>query len=260
MSETGQTIDNVEPADQVDPVRGVAAVLAPTWNAIVAPTKALAALAARPRLAWWVLLWVMLGMVGLSLANLDLQRQFMRVGVISSMQQQGQTPDPEQLARMVEGMDRFAPIIAVAQNLFLLVLVLVIAAMLWGGSTLFGGKSDFSRAVAVAAVGSVIHPLLSTAYVALNWRMNPPEIRRVADIANAIPTLSLDLLVGSDQMSFALRAFLMRIDVFNLWWVIVVVMGCERLLGLKRGAAVSLAAGIWLLSALLATFMATFNG
>ena len=39
-----------------------------------------------------------------------------------------------------------------------------------------------------------------------------------------------------------------HVDVFNLWWMVVVVIGSERLLRLKRGAATMLAVTLWILS------------
>ena len=256
--------EGVEPVDSVpvqEPVgtRGMAAVFGPTVNAVFAPGRAFEVLESRPVLSAWILAWVVVGMIGMSFMNLDINRQFMRIGVIESMTQRSQDVDTEQLAKAVEGMDRFAPVIATVQNLFVVLLVMIVAAMFWGGSTMLGGRAKFSSALSVAAVGSVVHPLLATCFVALNWRINPPEIRRVSEIVSAVPSLGLDLFFGSDQMSTAVRVLLQRIDLFNIWWVVLVVMGSERLLRLKRGGAVGLALAIWLLSAAVSAGVASLG-
>lgn len=257
-SEVAEPVDSAS-VQEPQGSRGAAAVFGPTLNAVFAPSRAFEALESRPRLSAWILVWVVVGLVGLSFMNLDINRQFMRLGIIESMTQSGQDVDTEQLAKAVAGVDRFAAVIAVVQNLFVILLVLIVATMMWGGSTILGGRAKFSSALSVAAVGSVVHPLLSTAFIALNWRINPPEIRRVSEIVAAVPSLGLDLFLGSDQVSNAVRTVLQRVDLFNIWWIVVVVIGGERLLGLKRGSAVSLALAIWFLSAAVSAGMANLG-
>lgn len=252
MTETGEFHDD----EGIDDIGAGARIFGPTINAIFAPSKAFDVLDKRPLACLWILLWVTGLLVGLAFVNLDVSKQFARLGVIESMRNQGQELDPEQIGRMIETMDRFAGVGAVAQNLFLVILVAIIAVVLWAGATMLGGSAKFSRATAVASVAAVAHPLLATAYISFNWWLSPPEIRRLADIADAVPTLGLDMLIGTAEMSFTMRTFLMRFDLFNLWWIVLVVMGCERLLRLKRGAAVALAVTIWLVSAAVGAVLA----
>jgi len=231
---------------------GVGAIFAPTINAIIAPEKAFAALDARPVLAVWPLLWTMVGMVGLAIWNMEITRQMMRVGAVEGMIQQGQEPDPEQLAQTFEMMDRFAPFWAVGGNLFILVMVALIAVAFWVGSSLMGGRTQFGRSLGVASVGAVIHPLLTTLFMTVMWKLDPPEIRRMQDMFEAIPSLGLDMILASDQTSVSLRTLMARVDLFNIWWVVVVAIGAQRLLKLRKGQAVGIAVGIWLLSAFIA--------
>ena len=224
---------------------GVAALLAPTWHALVAPAQAYAALDARPLLSLWIIAWVLAGMVGASLLVLDVQRQFARIGLVQSMNAQGRTLEPEQLQRMLEAIDRFAPLQAIVGNLFLVLTVVLIAALLWMAATMTGGSSRFARAFAVASVGAVVSPLLNTLFVVLNWRLDPPRVRRIQEIATAVPSLGVDLLFGASDLSPAMHTLLARVDLFNLWWGVLVVMGCERLLRMRRGAAVTTAVVIW---------------
>jgi len=223
-------IDN----EDAEEIKAGSLVLSPTINAILAPGKAYEVLDKRPLASMWILLWILIGMIGLAVVNLDVTKQFSRVGIVESMARRGQEVDPEQISSMFETMDRFALVGAVAQNLLLIILVLVVAVVIWAGATMLGGSARFSRATAVATVGAVVHPLLATAYIGFNWWLDPPEIRRMADIANAVPTLGLDLLFGSPDMSFMTRTVLMRVDLFNrLVDRARGPSGCERLLRLK---------------------------
>lgn len=233
---------------------GAAAVFGPTVNAVLAPARAFEALDARPVLAVWPLVWTALGMVLLGIWNLEITRQIMRVAMIQGTMQRGQDMDPEQMRQMVEGMDRFAPAWAIGGNLFIMLTVLVIAVVLWMGASLLGGRTNFARSLGVASVGAVVHPLLATIFVSVMWKLDPPEIRRMEDMFESLPSLGLDLLVRGGDTSPFVRVLLTRADLFNLWWVVLVVIGAQKLLGLKRGAAIGLAGGLWLFTALLAAF------
>ena len=101
--------------DSTELGRGAAAIFSPTLNAIFAPTKAFEALAQRPLLACWPILWVTVLMMALGAVNLDITRQIMR-GMIEGMAQQGQKIDVEQVRTIVETMDKWAPVWATAFN------------------------------------------------------------------------------------------------------------------------------------------------
>lgn len=227
---------------------GLAAVFGPTINAIFAPQKAFEALRARPLLAIWPAVWVMVGAAIAGWMNVDITRQTMRIGTIESMQQRGQEMDPEQLRQMLEGMDRFAPIFATAGNLFLVLFIAIFAVMFWVGASLSGGSTTFSRAFGVAAIGAVIAPLVSLWFVSLMWYFDPPEFRRMAEFFAATPSLGLDLFFG-DDISVPLRTALQRVDVFNAWWIYVTALGCGTLLEVKGAARWGIPIGIWALSA-----------
>lgn len=259
MAEPDAIDPRIEPTEASPGPHGLAAVFGPTIHAVIAPSKAFDALSRRPLLSLWIVLWVLLAMLAMTFSNLDVQRQFMRIGFAESIARGDTQMDAEQASRALEAMDRWAPAFGLAQNLFLVLLVGVMAAVIWGAATVAGGSSRFSSSFAVASVASVAHPLLATLYVTALWELDPPQVRRLADIPEAVPTLGLDLLIGNPEMSMMLRTFLMRIDLFNLWWVVLVVMGCERLLGVKRGAAIAIATGIWLITAGIGAFFAGFN-
>ncbi|HJO05241.1 MAG TPA: YIP1 family protein [Acidobacteriota bacterium] len=228
--------------------RGAAAIFGPTLNAMFAPTKAFEVIAQRPVLACWPVLWVTALMVMLGAMNFEITRLVMRVGMIEAMAQRGQDVDADQIRTVIETMDRWAPVTVLGLNVFIILSVGAFAALIWMGASLMGGSTQFSRSFAVASVASVVHPLLATAFVTLVWRVDPPQIRRVADFMQSTPSLGLALLLDSVELSPAMAQVVAHVDVFNLWWMVVVVIGSERLLRLKRGAATMLAVTLWILS------------
>lgn len=246
-------------ADAVEGPRGAAAVFGPTVNAIFAPGKAFEALDARPILAIWPVIWVTVALGALSFVNLEITKQFMRIGMIQGMAQQGREVDADQMRTMLEAMDTWAPVWGAALNLFLLLAIALIALLVWVGAGISGGNTRFMRSFGVASIAAVAHPLLATVFVTFMWQLNPPEVRRIEDIAAAAPTLGLGLVTAGMELSPILQQIVLRVDLFNVWWIVLVVMGAQSLLGLKRGAAIGVGFGIWLLTTLLAAFWASLG-
>lgn len=248
-----------DPAETLEAPTGLAAVFGPTINAIFAPGRAFDALAARPLLAIWPLIWITLLAVLAGWLNVDLTIQTMRVGMIEGMQQRGQEIDPERLREMLGNMERFAPVLASVGNVFLVVMVAVIAALFWIGASLTGGSTRFSKAFGVAVIGAVITPLLSVWFVTLMWKLNPPEFRRMAEFFASTPSLGLDLVFGSSEMSTAMRTVLQRCDLFNVWWIIVSALGCERLLNIRGAGRWAVPITVWALGVVVAATWASFS-
>lgn len=235
---------------------GAAAIFGPTINAVFAPQAAFDALLKRPILAAWPVIWVTLGAAVMGVLNTDVTRQMFRISTVESMRQRGQELDPEQLRPILEGIDRWAPIIAPAQNLFLVLIVVVVAVFFWIAASLAGGSTNFSRSFGVAAVGAVISPLLVVAFITLMWQIDPPEFRRMEEFAQATPTLSLALLFGDAEMSVFMRTLLGAVSLFNVWWIYVSTIGCRTLLEIKSGAAWGIPVSIWLLTSLIGAALA----
>jgi hypothetical protein len=243
-----------------DGPRGAAAVFGPTVNAVMAPQAAFEALLARPVLAIWPLIWVSLGAVVMGVINSDITRQTFRIGMIEGMQRQGQELDPEQLRPMLEGIDRWAPILAPVNNLFLVVFVVLMAVFFWIASSLSGGSTRFAKAFGVAAIGAVITPLLLLGFMTMMWQIDPPEFRRIAEFTRATPTLSLALIFVGDETSVAMTTILQSVSLFNVWWIYVTSVGCRVLLEIKSGAAWGVPIVLWALMTLIGAGLASLGG
>lgn len=228
--------------------RGVAAVFGPFFNAILAPSQTWGALDARPALSGWIALWIAVFTTVLAVINLPITQQVMAQSMRAQMRAQAQEMSAEQLRQMTDNMMFFGSIFAYASALFLLVVIALIALLLWVLAAVMGGKgASYGRAFGVAAAAGVIHPTLYSIYASIILHLNPPEIRRIEDASTMAPTLGLDLLLAGPDTPAWLEVLYQRIDVFNLWWALLVVGGSMAVLKLKKGPAIVAAFLIWLL-------------
>ena len=125
---------------------------------------------------------------------------------------------------------------------------------------MLGGSGKFSRSFGLATACAVIHPVMYSIYASIIIHMNPPEIRRPQDMIMMTPTVGLDLLFGNADMPIWLATLLTKIDLFNLWWVVLVAGGAQVLLRLKRGPAITMAVGIWVLTTVISMLMSMLQG
>ncbi len=240
---------------------GAGAIFGPFFNAILGPADCWRALDARPLLGIWIALWVGAFQTVLAIINLPISRQAMIAVARSSMQAQGEVT-AEQLQQTTGMMTMIATISAYAGVLFILLMIAVVALTIWLLATMMGGEATFGRSFALASAAAVIKPLLYSVYVTIILQINPPEIRRAEDIQEMTPTLGLDLLVsliwGPDTPAW-LNAVFMRVDLFSLWWMVLIVSGSMALLKLSRGKGITLGAILWAFGTLFAMLGAFFQ-
>ncbi len=247
--------------DEAEGPGGMAAFVGPTINAIVAPAKCWEALDAKPKLSIWMFVWVALISTGLAIWNLPITRQATIAMMTYQQRAQGQEMGPEDLDRMTSIMGTTMSLMAyIGTSVFILVMILFLALLMWLGASVLGGSGKFSRSFGLAAAGAVIHPVMYSIYASIIIHMNPPEIRRPQDMIMMTPTVGLDLIFGNPDMPIWLTTLLTRIDLFNLWWVVLIAGGAQVLLRLKKGPAITMAVGIWALTTVIAMLMAMLQG
>ena len=245
----------------VEAPSGAAAWFGPFFNAILAPAQTWEALDAKPSLSVWIIVWIMVLSTVMAVVNLPITQQIMVQSTRAAIRAQGQDMSPEQLQQMNDNMMTFGSIIAYGSSLFILLGIALIGLMIWVLAALMGGKGATSgRAFGVAAAAAVIHPLIYSVYASIILNMNPPEIRRASDASTVAPTLGLDLvLAGSDTPAW-LEVLYQRIDLFSLWWGVLVVSGCMALMKLRKGQGITVAAIIWLFFTAIAMLGALAQG
>jgi len=237
---------------------GAGAIFGPFFNAILGPADCWRALDARPLLGIWIALWVGVFQTILAFITLPITRQAMIASTRSAMQAQGDVT-AEQLRQSAETMSWVADIMAYAGVFFILLMIAIVALTIWLIATVMGGKATFSRSFALASAAAVIKPLLYGVYVTIIFQFNPPEIRRASDIQQMTPTLGLDLLFSGPDTPGWLNALFMRIDLFSLWWMVLIVSGAMVLLKLSKGQGITLGAILWTFGTLFAMLGALFQ-
>ena len=233
--------------------RGFAAIAGPFLNAIVAPAQCWEALDARPALSAWIVGWIAVLSTVLAVINLPITQQVMVAATRAQMQAQGSEMSAEQLEQMQQSMMTLGTVAAYASSIFLLILVALTALVIWVLAAIMGGRgASFGRSFGVAAAAGVVRPFLYSLYVTIILQMNPPEIRRPEDIAAMTPTLGLDLLLSGPDTPVWLNALFQRIDLFNVWWAVLIVGGSMALLKLSKTQGIVIALLIWLFGTLIA--------
>jgi hypothetical protein len=170
----------------------------------------------------------------------------------AQIQARGSEMSAEQLEQMRQGMMTVGTVAAYASSIFLLILIAVTALVIWVLAAIMGGGATFGRSFGVAAAAGVVRPFLYSLYATIILQMNPPEIRRPEDIATMTPTLGLDLLLSGPDTPAWLNAVFQRIDLFNIWWAVLIVGGSMALLKLSRTQGIVIALIIWLFGTIMA--------
>ena len=232
--------------------RGFAAIVGPFLNAIVAPGQCWEALDARPALSAWITGWIAVLSTVLAVINLPITQQVMVAASRAQIQARGSEMSAEQLEQMRQGMMTVGTVAAYASSIFLLILIAVTALVIWVLAAIMGGGATFGRSFGVAAAAGVVRPFLYSLYATIILQMNPPEIRRPEDIATMTPTLGLDLLLSGPDTPAWLNAVFQRIDLFNIWWAMLIVGGSMALLKLSRTQGIVIALIIWLFGTIMA--------
>lgn len=224
---------------------GMAAIVAPTFNAILAPSECFEVLDEKPTRAWWIYLWTGLVMLGLGVWNLSLTRSAFTAMTRTQMEASGQEMSAEQIRQAQQFNETLATVTTFASPVLLLAQFLIVAAVIWLVASLVGKSGGFSRAFAVTMGAAVVHPMTYSIYASIILHMNPPEIRRAQDFALMTPTAGLDLLFDRAELASWVLPILQRIDLFNIWWAVLVVIGAQKVLGMRRGQAITVAVVVW---------------
>jgi hypothetical protein len=248
-------------ASEVEGPTGAAAIFGPFFNAIVAPAQCWEAIDAKPKLAVWIVVWIAVFSTVLAVINLPITQQIMVQSAQASQRASGQDLSGEQAQRAAELMTTIGTVLAYASSLLLLLMIALTALVIWVLASIMGGTgSTFGRAFGVAAGAAVIRPFLYSIYATVILNMNPPEIRRPEDASTITPTLGLDLLLAGPDTPLWLTVIYQRIDLFNFWWLALIVSGSMAVLKLRKGQAITMAGLMWLVGTLFAVGMAFLQG
>jgi len=243
--------DLVEP--EPEGPSGMGAVVGPFFNAIVAPKECWAALDAKPMLSIWIMVWIAVFSTGMAIYNMPIMQRIMVESARVGMLARGADVTPEQLQQTQDIMMMMGRVAAYGSSIMLLVMIAITALVIWVLGAIMGGAGvTFGRAFGVAAAAAVIRPFLYSIYATVILNMNPPTIRRPEDAATITPTLGLDLVLSGPDTPVWMHAFFARIDLFLLWYAVLIVTGCVGVMKLSKGQGITVATILWLFGTLVA--------
>ncbi len=229
---------------------GVGAIFGPFLNAILAPGEAFRALDARPRLGIWVATFV----AALVAVTEVIKLPATLPASIAMARQQIEAAGGEVTAASLSRIEFFSRLSAYAFTpVWVFLLILGTALVFWVIASLMGAKgATFGRAFALASAGAVIKPFLNNIYIAIVLRMNPPVIRRPQDMIQLQPSLGLDLFAPTADLPVWLTAMLKRVDLFSIWWIVVIAAGAVPLMKMSKGQGRLMAIAIWVFGTIMA--------
>ena len=251
--------DLVEP--EPEGPSGMGAVVGPFFNVIVAPKECWAALDAKPMLSIWIMLWIAVLSTGMAIYNMPIMQRIMVESTTATMRARGSEISPEQLQQTQDMMTFVGQIFAYAESIMLLLMIAITALVIWVLGAIMGGAGvSFGRAFSVAAAAAVIRPFLYSIYVTVILNMNPPVIRRPEDASTIAPTLGLDLVLSGADTPVWLHVIFARVDLFLLWYAVLIVTGCVGVMQLSKGQGITIATIQWLFGTLFAVAGALLQG
>jgi hypothetical protein len=238
----------------VEAPSGAAAIFGPFFNAILAPSQCWEALDAKPKLAAWIAVWIAALVTVTEVVKLPATLP----ASVSIGRYQIEAAGGEVTAQSLRTIELFATISAYAFTpVMMLVVIALTAAVIWVFASLMGGTGvTFGRSFALASAGAVVKPFLNNVYIAVVLRLSPPEIRRPQDMTLLQPSLGLDLFLPTSDTPVWLIAVLKRVDLFSIWWIVLVSAGAIPLLKLSKGQGRAMTLIIWSLGTVVATAFA----
>jgi hypothetical protein len=213
-------------------------------NVLLAPSEAFAAILKSPSVWGPLLLCVALhvGFTVVWMQNVD-PVEFMKARIAESPQGMEQVP-PERRAEMIEQQASFLPVMAWVGPVFVLLFILVLAAILtFVYRFFFAGEVSFKQGLAIsawvnAATGLVSTPLmLLVMFLKDDWTVAPQEALQ------ANPTLFID----RDSVSKPLFSFLGSLDAFSFWTVSLLAIGFGLASRARFGSAIWGIGTVWII-------------
>jgi hypothetical protein len=209
---------------------------------IVSPGKTFQSIAARPT---WLVPLLVLALAASGMALLAGQRTDYREAAQAAMERTGQAVDEEKLDEQVEMMEKFGPISgAVGGLIFVPIVCLVIALLLWIAFKLLGSDMDYKTSFSVylyAAVPTIIMMLLSIPVVLSRETITPEDAQTGGYLASNLAVFA------PDEASGTVRALLGGFDLFTIWGLILMAIGYRIAARVSATAAAVVAIVIFLL-------------
>src|SRR4051794_16783037 len=225
---------------------------------LVAPAKTFQSIAARPT---WAVALIVLALLGAGIGQLINARTDQRQMIEKQMAKFGQHLSPEELDKAVQRAEHPSPVLrglsVVTSLVFQTLIYLVPAALFFIFFKLAGSELSFKAAFStyLYSVVPVAVGILLSIPVVLSRRTIQPVDAMTGRLLASSPSFFLP-----EGTSMALRGALSSFDLFNLWSVVLAVVGYRIVARVSTTAAVAAAAVLFLIGMGLRVLAASFMG
>ena len=197
---------------------------------------------------WWQP-WVWASMISMVVAyiSIPIQAQVMRLN------QGGQTQEQiEQSIQMMEKI-RFVPVVGAPVGV--LIFVVIVGGVSYLLVNLLSQSSDFKKYFTLMLYASIVVSVGQLLGTVVTRMKGVETIRSIRDVG---VSLGPAVLVGPDQK--ALYPVLASLDVFYVWFYVLLVAGLVRIFRMSVGNAILAVIPVWLLQVLYALIGVRFSG
>ncbi len=136
-------------------------------------------------------------------------------------------------------------IIGIFSPLFLLIGFLFIALILWLIISLFSDEADFKKTFSMVVHCGII-PFLGSVLTLIILQLR--GVNSIKSAVDAQVSLGLDIFLRSQDLSLPFKVFLSNINVFSIWWVLLLALGISITSKISKTKSAFIAIFLWLFS------------
>lgn len=163
---------------------------------------------------------------------------------------------PQQIEDGMRFIKRYQTIVIFLSPLFLIIKFLVNSAILWLIVQLFR-EADFKRVFSLVVHCALIQLLGSIVSLIVLKLRGIQSIRSAADLQ---VYFGLDMFLRNQELNIPLKAFLSSINLFSIWWIILVILGLSIITEISKSKATLIAVSFWLFSTMIQVGFASLLG
>jgi len=150
------------------------------------------------------------------------------------------TEQAEKAKAMGQSMKYFG---LLAAGVIYIIKILVQALMVWGGVAIFKGKIDFKQSVLLMSLVSFITIIGDFANVGVIFFTGVENVTSMADVYK----IGLNLLINPETAGLPLYTFFSYINPFQIWSIILIIIGLKVISELQSSDATILCMILWLI-------------
>lgn len=140
---------------------------------------------------------------------------------------------------------------------YLIIKFIIISVVLWIIISFFSDEADFKKIFSVVVHCGIITFLGSVLTLIILQLRGVDSIKSSTDVQ---VSLGLDIFLQNPDLSLPLKAFLSNINVFSIWWIVLITLGISITSKISRTKATLIAMFFWLFSTAIQVGIASLIG